>query len=65
MKMLKILLSVVILIEDTKTESLNNDPLKRKGKIQFQFQCEGAEAYYKDIKIKKATKFPEEILKQL
>ncbi|MBV5348678.1 DUF1080 domain-containing protein [bacterium] len=54
---------VNMIIEDTKTEMANNDPYKRKGKIQF--QSEGAEAYYKDIKIRKATRFPKEILKQL
>lgn len=54
---------VNLIIEDTKTTVANNEPFKRKGKIQF--QCEGAEAYYKNIKIRKATKFPENILKQL
>lgn len=54
---------VNLIIEDTKTTMANNEPFKRKGKIQF--QCEGAEAYYKNIKIRKATKFPKEILKQL
>ena len=54
---------VNLIIEDTKTEIANNDPFKRKGKIQF--QCEGAAAYYKDVKITKATKFPKEILNQL
>ena len=39
----------------------NNEKYKREGKIQF--QCEGAEAYYKDIKIREIMKIPYKYLR--
>ena len=54
---------VNVVKENTKAEKENNETFLRKGKIQF--QSEGAECSYKDIKIKALTKIPAEILKQL
>lgn len=54
---------VNLIIEDSKSDFAIKSNFKRKGKIQI--QSEGAEAYYKDMKIKKATKFPKAHLKQL
>jgi hypothetical protein len=54
---------VNVVMENTKAEIENNENFLRKGKIQI--QSEGAECWYKDIKIKALTKIPEEILKQL
>jgi hypothetical protein len=54
---------VNVIVEDTKTTIANNEPFLRKGKIQF--QSEGAEAYYKDVKIRKISKLPSTVLKQL
>jgi hypothetical protein len=54
---------VNVVKENTKAEKENNETFLRKGKIQF--QSEGAECWYKDIKIKALTKIPAEILKQL
>jgi hypothetical protein len=41
----------------------NNEKYEWEGKIQF--QCEGAEAFYKDIKIRAITDIPVEYLKQM
>jgi hypothetical protein len=46
-----------------KGEKENNENFLRKGKIQI--QSEGAECWYKDIKIKALTKLPKEIADQL
>jgi len=54
---------VNVIYEDTKAEKENNENFLRKGKIQF--QSEGAEAYYKNMKIRALTKIPKEILSQL
>jgi hypothetical protein len=54
---------VNVVMENSKAEKENNETFLRKGKIQF--QSEGAECWYKDIKIKALTKIPAEILKQL
>ena len=54
---------VNVVKENTKAEKENNETFLRKGKIQF--QSEGAECWYKDIKIKALTKIPADILKQL
>lgn len=54
---------VNVIHEDTKTAVAGGAKYLRKGKIQL--QCEGAEAYYKDIKIKAITKIPKQYLKQL
>lgn len=53
---------VNMVIEDSKTDAANYQ-YKRKGKLQF--QCEAAESYYKDMKIKTITAIPENILKQV
>ena len=54
---------VNVVKENTKAEIENKENFLRKGKIQF--QSEGAECWYKDIKIKALTKLPNEILIQL
>jgi hypothetical protein len=54
---------VNVVMENTKAEIENKQNILRKGKIQF--QSEGAECWYKDIKIKALTKIPKEILEQL
>jgi len=54
---------VNVVMEDSKSEKENNENFPRKGKIQF--QSEGAECWYKDMKIKALTKIPKDILKQL
>lgn len=54
---------VNVVMEDSKSEKENNENFPRKGKIQF--QSEGAECWYKEIKIKALTKIPKEILAQL
>jgi len=54
---------VNVVKENTKAEKENNETFLRKGKIQL--QSEGAECWYKDIKIKALKKIPAEILKQL
>jgi Domain of Unknown Function (DUF1080) len=52
-----------VVMENTKAEIENQETILRKGKIQI--QSEGAECWYKDIKIKRLTKIPIDILKQL
>jgi len=54
---------VNVIKENTKAEKENNENFLRKGKIQL--QSEGAECWYKDIKIKALTKLPKEIAAQL
>ena len=54
---------VNVVMENTKAEIENQETILRKGKIQI--QSEGAECWYKDIKIKGLTKIPDAILKQL
>jgi hypothetical protein len=54
---------VNVVKENTKAEKENNENFLRKGKIQI--QSEGAECWYKDIKIKALTKLPKEIADQL
>ena len=54
---------VNVVKENTKAEKENNENFLRKGKIQI--QSEGAECWYKDIKIKALTKIPKDIANQL
>jgi Domain of Unknown Function (DUF1080) len=54
---------VNVVKENTIAEKENNENFLRKGKIQL--QSEGAECWYKDIKIKALTKLPKEIADQL